>query len=65
MRCTTQTLDRVHREQVQAAGHDQPQHLRAFQVEPVQARAVDARAHGPERAEDQVAFLRSRHLTVP
>ena len=55
----------VHREQVEAAGRDQPQHLRALQVEPGQARAVDVGAHGAEGAENQVAFVCGRHLIAP
>ncbi len=58
----------VHREQVQRAGRDQPQHLRAFEVEAVEARAVDPRAQGAQGAEHEVALvslLNGRHLIAP
>jgi hypothetical protein len=55
----------VHREQVQGARRDQPQHLRAFQVEAAEARAVDPRAHLPQCGDDDVALGYGRHLNAP
>lgn len=55
----------VHREQVQRAGRDQPQHLRPFQVEPAEARAVDPRAQLPQRGEHDIAFGHGSHLIAP
>ncbi len=57
----------VDREQVDGARRDQPQHLRALQVQAVEPGAVDTRAHLPERGEDEVALmsLNGRHLTAP
>lgn len=48
-------LPGVDREQVQGAGGHQPQGLRAFEVEAGVAGAVEGRAHGAERTEDEVA----------
>ncbi len=53
------------REQVHGTGRDQPQHLRALQVDPVEACAVDGPAHGPERAQNEVSLVCGRHLTAP
>jgi hypothetical protein len=60
-------LPGVHREQVDGTRRDQPQHLRALQVEAVEPGAVDARAHLPERVEDEVTLvsLNGRHFTAP
>lgn len=55
----------IHREQVQRARRDQPQHLRAFQVQPAEARAVDPRAHLSQCGEDDVALRHGRHLNAP
>ncbi len=58
-------LHGVHREQVDGARRDQPQHLRAFEVEAVGSGAVDRRAQVSQRAEDQVALVNGRHLSAP
>lgn len=59
-------LDGVDREQVQGAGGHQPQGLRAFEVQAGVAGAVQGRAHGAERTEDEVALLGyGRHLIAP
>ena len=49
-------LDRVDREQVHGAGGDEPQHVRAFEVQPGEAGAVDRGAHAAECGEHVVAL---------
>lgn len=49
-------LGGVDREQVHGAGHDQPQHVRPFEVQAGEAGAVDRGAHAAERAEHVVAL---------
>lgn len=59
----------VHREQVHRSRGDQPQDLRAFQIETVESGAVHRCAHAAERAEDEVPFVHTLvnrgHLIAP
>jgi hypothetical protein len=48
---------RVDGEQVQGTAHDEPHHLRPFQVQAAQAGGVDGRAETAERVEHRVGLL--------
>lgn len=64
---------RVHREQVEGAAHDEPQHLRPLQGEAAQTGAVDLLAEAAESGQDRVVPERARvgetvcgrHLSAP
>lgn len=58
-------LLRVHREQVERARRDQPQHLRTLQVQAAETGAVDPHPQLSQRADDDVVHGSGRHLTAP